>query len=148
MMHPDNVGQQFKDHVLVHRGIPQVGPEAVKSDLGIHWSHNIEVAKKFATPSAYEQDYEDNGSQGVVVSALVHKKHIIEPHSPEWHDAQNLGSALNNEIYEPEHWEEEATVRPNSPVNVVAVQHTFGAPDSTEWKSRRMSYKTPRKSQS
>ena len=143
-MHPDNVGKQFKDHVLVHRGIRHVGPSAAKSDIGIHWSHDIDVARHFANPDNFSVSNDPEDNQGVVISALVHKDHIIKPHTVEWHDAQNWGNAMNNLIHEPDHWEEEATVRPGSPVHITAMQHDYAADADSDWKSRRMSYKTPR----
>lgn len=147
-MHPDNLGPQFKDHILLHRGIRHVGPEVAKGELGIHWSHDIDVARHFANPDEFHgvsMEPEDN--QGVVVSALVHKDHIIKPNTDEWWDAQGWGNSMNNTIYEPDHWEEEATVRPGSPVHITALQHDYAPDADSDFKSRRMRYTKPRKSQ-
>jgi hypothetical protein len=144
-MHPDNIGQQFKDHVLVHRGIRDVDPSVARSALGVHWTHSIDVAKHFGYLDTFSTD---GKAQSVVVSALVHKDHIIEPESPEWHEAQNWGSSINNVIHNPDHWEQEATVRPGSPVHITAIQHD-SVDENVDFfgTSRRMSYKNPRKSQ-
>lgn len=148
MTSAENFGPQFKDHVLVHRGIRHVGPNVASGELGVHWSYDPVVAERFADYSDHytsdPQYYKDN--QGVVVSALVHKNDIIEPDSDEWHEAQHWGSAMNNEIYGPEHSEQEATVRPGSPVHIVALKHAQdNTPDyDTTVSERRMRYRTPR----
>jgi hypothetical protein len=145
MTSPEAFGPQFKDHILLHRGIRHVHPGVVSSGgMGVHWSHDKDVAHRFAD---YWDDYSEGHSednQGVVISGLVHKDDIIEPHSDEWHDAQQWGSAINNEIYEPEHSEQEATVRPGAKVHVVALEHSRDVPNKEVSEVRRMSYKNPR----
>jgi hypothetical protein len=123
-MTPENIGQQFKDHVLLHRGIPCVGPECVAAGgLGIHWSKDEGIADRFAD---WNEDADDEHSpdedHGVVVSALVHKDNIIKPNSPEWNALNERG----NQIFGEDHFEQERTVRPGSKVHVVAITHADG----------------------
>jgi hypothetical protein len=147
----ENFGPQFADHILVHRGIQHVNPSVVNSHgIGIHWSHDKDIAHRFATDDnmGYEEHPEDN--QAVVLSALVHKKDVIEPYSDEWHEMSESG--MDSEIYDPEHSEQEATVRPGSPVHVVGVHHYYDAQKVApmdfegpeDLSQRRMTYKTPR----
>ena len=85
-----------------------------RQQTGIHWTRNVNSAYNFATDRdpegwAHEGGYddEDEGEPfGVVMSARVHPRHILEEGSEE-HESYQMGSAILGEG----HPEQETTVR-------------------------------------
>jgi hypothetical protein len=85
-----------------------------RQQMGIHWTANVNSAYNFATNRdpegwAHEGDpfEEDEGEPfGVVMSARVHPRHVVEPGTEE-HESYSFGSAILHE----EHPEQETTVR-------------------------------------
>lgn len=107
----DNLSSQF---VTLYRGLNRVRPEEISQrGLGSHWTPDLSVASHFAFGS--HSDYESSGEpeQGTIVEAKVHKRHIIQPESEEWQ-----GWNEGEQVFGPEHPEQEHTVRPGGIVHV------------------------------
>jgi hypothetical protein len=126
-MTPENVGQQFKDHVTIYRGLHGVEDftHDVAKNLGNHWSTDPDVARDFASNNTaiydWHQDHEENGRPGLIVKAQVHPKHIVDPYSKEgdwWHMETGVLPPGENE-------EAEHTVREGSPVRITGVTKVF-----------------------
>lgn len=92
-----------------------------RQQTGIHWTKSVDSAYNFATDRdpegwAHERDPwddEDEGEPfGVVLTAKVHPRHILEEGSAE-HDSYSMGSAILGEG----HPEQETTVRDQARVH-------------------------------
>lgn len=124
-MSHEALGDQFADHLRVYRGLEGVAPHEVGPSLGNHWSHSPEVAYNFAqgTPTGWASDayFDDEGDErrsGTVIAGLVHPDHVVKPGSKEhqsWRDFDQVQDEGSHE--------EEATVRPDSPVHVIGMSH-------------------------
>lgn len=105
--------------VQVSRGLAGVRPEEVDTrNLGSHWSTEPEVAWNFALSRdsdgyANEWDDSEEPSHGTVVHGMVHRRHIIQPGTPEFEDW-----AGGEGVFGPSGPEREQTVRPGAPVHV------------------------------
>jgi hypothetical protein len=116
-MTPENVGQQFK---TLYRGL--AGIDAAKhvdfDNLGFHWTPKFDVANSFALSREGDTYFEREPKvlRGMIITAQVPHEHIIDPESEEGKDWQE-GEA----VYGRHHVEEEHTVRPGSPINVVGI---------------------------
>jgi hypothetical protein len=121
-MSHDALGGQFADHVKVYRGLNEVAPHEVDYDkLGSHWSHDPEVAYNFAKgqPLGYPDEFDDDGEiTGTVLAGLVHRDHIIDPDSDEFDGWRDIEA-----VQGPDSHEQEATVRPGSPVHLTEFSH-------------------------
>lgn len=123
---PKPTGPQW---VRLYRGLHATDPEHIEKNpkgIGPHWSTSSDVAYNFATyrdisgiphwDMAYDED--PIPLEGTVVEALVHRRHIIDPESDEGQDWQ-----LGEDVFGPDHSEQERTVRPGAPVHVQALHH-------------------------
>lgn len=121
-----------KDHLhrnqflTLYRGLHGVSPEEVeRTNLGSHWTVDHNVAVSFATgdylgvtDESGEPNFDDpSPSAGTVIRAKVHKRHIVDPNSPEGEEWQDMG------VTGPDHYEQERTVRPNAIVHVEDLFH-------------------------
>jgi len=110
-----------KRFVEVYRGLAHVTPEEVDtSSLGPHWSTEPEVAWNFAMSrdsDGYASEYDDDTPiHGTLVRGYVHRRHIIQPGTPEYSDwADGEG------VFGPKSHEREQTIRPGSPVHMAAM---------------------------
>lgn len=112
---------QFK---RLYRGLHDVTPEQVEEvsreqGVGYHWTPSFNTAYNFATyrdPDGWtvSNEHDEIFPRGTVVEAYVHKKNIIDPDSAEGEAMQDAYAVLPRGGYENEH-----TVRPGSPLNVV-----------------------------
>jgi hypothetical protein len=109
------LGPQFQ---RLYRGLYGVSSSEVgRRDLGAHWTTDPNIAYNYATgrdvegnPPEYD---EESPMSGTVVSALVHRRHIVDPESKEGQGWQDFHAVLG-----PDHVEREKTVRPGSIVHV------------------------------
>ena len=107
--------------VHVWRGLDNVHPDEITENpngLGIHWSTDKQVAKRFAEDEFYakEQGLEPSG---ILLHGRVHKDNIVVPHTEEWEELSDT-----HDILPPaESHEEEATIRRGSPVHIDEVEH-------------------------
>lgn len=118
-------GPQF---VTLYRGLYAVTPEEVsKTELGAHWSPDVNVAYRFATGRDSEGnppdiDFGDVPMAGTVVEAKVHRRHIIDPESSEGQGWQDFSAVLG-----PDSNEQERTVRPKGIVHIQKMHYVDDA---------------------
>lgn len=116
--------------VRLYRGLNEVEPNDVNHQmLGIHWTEHPDSAINFALNNDMygyaHESYEEPGEEehedkGTVLEALVHKRHLVNPETEEWHNLADTEA-----IQGPESMERETTVRPGAPVYVVR-KHLIG----------------------
>jgi hypothetical protein len=108
---------QFKNTVILYRGLESTTPDQVYSPLGQHWTSDKSVAEEFATHGFNDGDEDAPKSEwdgvGTVLTAKVRKKHIIKPGSDEYYGI--------HEVLEPED-EHEHPIRKGAKVNLVQVE--------------------------
>lgn len=87
--------------------------------LGIHWTKSRAVAKTFAQWGGMRARNQDE-SDGIILEALVHRRHIIDASHPD---------AVDSGVYEDWHpdarMEREVTLRPGAPVHLRRVEQTY-----------------------
>lgn len=124
-------GEQFKSFNprtnprfrTVYRGLSGVTPDDIDtSNVGPHWSADPGVAWNFAlnrdTEGNVHWDEDGEPQHGTIVSAFVHKRHIVNPGTDEYRDWSEGENVLGPDSTEREH-----TVRPGAPVYVQQVVH-------------------------
>jgi len=129
-----------EDYVRLYRGINRVAlPEAdepkrigagveapgyagrVDTDFtGIHWTPDFHVAAEFAKEKGYNTGYDVDKSHdnGLVLEAMVHKRHIIDRNSEE-----GKHYAAKYDIWDEDDEENEHTVREGAPVIITKMHH-------------------------
>lgn len=110
---PTPTGPQF---IQLYRGLEGVSPETLDThQMGSHWTTDRDVARNFSGA-----DWE--GTQGTIVSAKVHKRHII-PEGTEEHDSamSRTGVMPSDEPWG--RYEKEHTVRSGAPLHITEIQH-------------------------
>lgn len=126
----------FQHHILVHRGVPDTSVDQLLSSprgLGIHWSAELNVARKFVNLSS---------EKGAVVSGLVHPddlmtKEEIEEHNRKFPTRHIYG--YNDNVMLPE---KEVPVRRGATVHILMGQDVkFG--DEFEIKNHKQ-FDTPK----
>ena len=126
--------------VTLYRGLAEVTPKDIEQkNLGSHWSVDPNIAYNFATSRDVEGSHDwmgfdkESSPHGTVVTAKVHKRHIIDPESEEgerWH--WEMGALGHGNI------EQERTVRPGAIVHVQGMHHaTEDGTRFTPTRSRR-----------
>jgi hypothetical protein len=99
----------FQNQILVHRGFSSTAsPDEIQFDrLGHHWTTDRKVAESFAIQ---DTDWAEEGHplEGTVLSAMVHKKHVMS--------AEEIPTHL--EVLE-NGAEKEQTLRKGAPVKIV-----------------------------
>lgn len=110
---PRPTGQQF---IQLYRGLEGVSPETLDVHrMGPHWTTDPSVAYRFSGT-----DYED--TEGTVVGALVHKRHIIPVDTPEHDEAMSRWGVADPD--EPlGRLEKEHTVRSGAPLHITEITH-------------------------
>lgn len=100
--------------------------EVGRRDLGSHWTTDPNIAYNYATGRDVEGNppEEDVPMQGTVVSARVHRRHVVDPESEEGQGWQSFNAVLG-----PDHVEREKTVRPGS---IVHVQEMIDVDDDSD----------------
>jgi hypothetical protein len=102
---------QVGNFVRLHRGFAGVHHKEIDMEnLGVHWvgDDKEHLADLFAT-----RDYTfDESGKGTVLTGLVHKRHILDPESPEWEDWANIGEGFA--------WsEKEVPLKTRTPVHII-----------------------------
>jgi hypothetical protein len=118
--------------VRLYRGLAATSAsELNQKSVGVHWTPDKEVAKKWVDPEKagiypptegamgnWNYMYGQRPWGGVLITARVHKRHIMDENTPEWSDVTSesmygysLGSA-----------EKETTVRPGSRIHVMQIE--------------------------
>lgn len=87
--------------------------------IGIHWSKSRAVAKNFAQWGGLRPDPRDE-SDGVLIEALVHRRHIIDRDHPDAYEA-----GVYPEWHPDARMERETTIRPGAPVHIRRVEQTY-----------------------
>lgn len=125
---PAPTGDQFRQFldalspnspfIKVHRGMWGVTPKDLDTNrLGSHWTTNATYAEDWTDP--VEQGWLSEPAErqpGLIISGLIHKKHIIPENTPEWNKHQDGSFGYENE--------EELLVRPNARVHVTQIEQT------------------------
>ena len=118
--------------IRLYRGLAGVADDNIQTNrLGVHWTPDYETAKQWTDPEKYGHSapgdfgdgtwrgiYDEN-SPGTIVSALIHKRHIIPENSPEWEDVTSQSAHGYSLGFEKE---KELTIRPKSPVHITSIQ--------------------------
>lgn len=131
------------NYVKLYRGLANAKPEDVSTgrglddpeypgvhdSVGIHWTPDFEVAKNFATNRDYGGPGKRPVDEGVVVEAMVHKRHLIDYNSDE---GQRYASAYQIEEPDENGDENETTVRRRAPVLITKKHHLMGKQFKTE----------------
>lgn len=106
------MSEQF---VTLYRGVrdPEETGDLRPQALGQHWSADKSVAEHFA--SFDEEGYE---SPGWVMSARVHRRHIVEPGTIE-----HLRMQGSHDVHSANSYERELPVRKGGIVHVRSVEH-------------------------
>jgi hypothetical protein len=112
MTSPENLGPQFKDHILLHRGLSFATPRDVDlSNAGVHWTEDHGVAQRFAETG-------EQGESGLIVHGAVHPEHVVKPGDKDW---EEYSARRGNQEYE---GERETSVREGSPVTILGLTST------------------------
>ena len=119
----DHLGQQFKDHVKVFRGLYETTPENLKQgNLGIHWTNRKKTAENIAHGFFASDEHADQSempNNSLVLEGYVHKNDVLKRRSQEHKDL-----AEKHEIYYSHVGrEQEVTVRPGASVHLTRVHH-------------------------
>lgn len=109
--------QEGAKHIVVYRGLEDViKPHHIDfSNLGVHWTTDLSTADEFAVPAWTKENPDLPKVSGAVVHGLVHPTHILDLNSDE---AKGWGEWRMGE----DHWEQEKTVKPGSPVKILKVE--------------------------
>lgn len=103
-------------------------------ELGVHWTQSPSSAENFAQDRdpegwAHEGDPFDDEDEaehrqpfGVVLEAGVHPSHILQPDTEEWE-----GYSMSDAILDPDHLEQESTVRGGAPLTSRKAHFMHGA---------------------
>lgn len=134
-----DVGKQF---ITLYRGFNDRARTDIDfNNLGIHWTPDRNVAESASLGiDPHESDpnnFEPASGVGTVLEAKVHKRNIIDPDSQELQDLikeRNVEIFTKNYVPEAHEVEQEHTVRPGSPIHIVAA-HTIL--DADKNKARR-----------
>lgn len=121
-----------KQWIRLYRGLAGTPPEEINTKrLGTHWTPDFETAKVWTDPEKYgvsaPQDQGDGTWRGIydkdtpgtIVSALVHKRHIVPEDSDEWEDVTSQSAHGYSFGLE---GEKELTVRPKATVHITGIQ--------------------------
>jgi len=146
-------GAQF---ITLYRGFNDKARTDIDTEnLGMHWTPNRETAFGFSLGiDPHEDDpnsWEPESSKGTVLEARVHKRHVIQPGSEE-HNAllkeradKELPAIYTQYNAPDEHAvEQEHTVRPGSPVHIVAA-HTVLDAGTGDSKAHTRTYRGTKK---
>ena len=138
-------GPQF---ITLYRGFHDKSRIDIDTDnLGVHWTPNRSVAETVSLgidphdPDPNAND--DLSSVGTVLEARVHRRHIISPDSQELKDlmkSRNAEIFTDENVPEANEVEQEHTVRPGSPVHIVAAHTVLGA-ETGNTKTHTRSYR-------
>lgn len=106
-------GKQF---VQLYRGLEGITPSTLDAhQMGPHWTTDYDVARNFAGV-----DWED--TEGTIVGAKVHKKHIIPVGSQEHDNIKDRWGIADSD--EPlGRLEKEHTVRSGAPIHITEITH-------------------------
>lgn len=106
-------GPQF---MRLYRGLERVSPDDVNyNKLGMHWTANPQVGLEFAGWGRHSPEID---SEGVMLEALVHRRHIITPDSPGWDEF-----TTSHSIFGPNSKEQEYPVKRGVPVHLSRIHH-------------------------
>jgi hypothetical protein len=102
----------------VYRGLYKTSTDAStlhpENRTGVHWTNNIDVARRFASYEDPGDPWADGGEKprpGLVLEAQISPEHEIKPGTKEHSEAQfDWGVGPD--------WEEERTIRPGAPIRV------------------------------
>jgi len=115
----------------VYRGIKEHPDKIYQDGIGIHWTDNMEIAKKFGGAD-YEPSPTGHGDEphGTILEAKVHDKDIVHPYTKQWYDMGGVDdpdddSSVDYEerIFPPDHEEAETTLKYGTRVNVTKLHH-------------------------
>lgn len=124
---PEPTGQQW---MRLYRGLSDVTPrEVLRNPIGPHWTPDPRIAQEFATNEAStwgDWPEEEHPLHGTIVEALVHRRHVISPGSPEWEEFAGLG-----DIFDRDHPEREHTLRPGATIHIQKMHFVHENPK--EW---------------
>jgi hypothetical protein len=114
MTSPENVGQQF---IHLYRGLEDVThPNQIDANnLGSHWTPSYSTAEEFALPTWARESKEFSNVEGSIIHAKVDRNHIMEMGTPEMEGAEDWRMSED-------HWEQEKTIRPGAPVEILKVE--------------------------
>jgi hypothetical protein len=138
-----NLGRQF----TVYRGIAgeQIKPAEVRDPgnfgqdgIGIHWTTNRGVAKRFAREQS-DTSFNKSKGEGTVIHGRLVKGAAYQPYSDEW---QTMASIHG--VEGPEGWEREVTAKPGAKVEVTGITHVKNRGPKGGAKSRTIKFKQPR----
>lgn len=126
---PKPTGDQW---VRLYRGFAGTTAEEVSTRrLGVHWTPDFDTAKIWTDPEKHGvgappdqgdgtwRGIYDKDTSGTIVSALVHKRHIIPEDSEEWEDVTSRSTHGYSLGFE---GEKELTVRPKATVHITGMQ--------------------------
>ena len=140
-----NLGRQFNVYRGVSEDVPlsyirQAGAENNRTGgVGMHWTTNKSVAKKFARPDETQQSVMGEGTAGTILHGTIAKEHTYEPYSEEWNRiAYPLGIAGRDD------WEREVTAKPGAQINLTGVTHLRQRGPRGGLKARKINYKKPK----
>ncbi len=104
----------FQQPITVYRGLYLTHTPAPNHPMGVHWTDNVDVARRFASYETADDPWaegSDTPRSGMILEAQIHPDNEIKPGTKEHEDAQfNWGVGPERE--------EERTIRPGSPVRV------------------------------
>jgi len=119
----------MRNFIRVYRGVQDTSgkwegnPE--EQQTGIHWTTDPVVAYHFARHGGMQgESHELNGEgrdpepSARVLEGWVHKKHIVQPGTNEWHDLSDV-----DPIFGPKNKEQEITIRPGTQAYVSKIHH-------------------------
>lgn len=105
------MSEQF---VTLYRGVRDPDDSGVRTrDLGQHWSADKGVAEQFAS-----FDEEGYSTPGWVMTARVHRRHIVEPGTIE-----HLRMQGSHDVHSANSYERELPVRKGAIVHIRRVEH-------------------------
>lgn len=117
------------EDVSTGRGLDDPDYPGVHDSVGIHWTPDFDIAKNFATNRDYGGPRKRPVDEGVVLEAMVHKRHLIDYNSDE---GQRYASAYHIEEPDEDSDENETTVRRRAPVLIIKKHHLVGQQFKTE----------------
>jgi hypothetical protein len=103
------LGKQF---VTLYRGITDTDGAGINTrSLGQHWSEDRSVAERFAS---FDEDGYD--TPGFVMTANVHRRHVVQPGSLEYRRMQ-----ADQDLHSPASYERERPLRKGAIVHVSGI---------------------------
>jgi hypothetical protein len=121
----DNLSSELFNSVPLYRGVQS---RDVEKPLGVHWSSNPEVPeKRFARVEPGKLKF-DTRKSATIIHGRVNKNAIVDT-------TKGTGKkmAKEKEIWEPDSWEEEKTVRPGATVQVTGLTRVVGHGTKLKW---------------